>query len=123
MRATAVVVCLFMAMAGCKKGGGGGDACRSSLDHAASLATTPANLAPEQQKYVAALMTAVTDASAKRCSTDHWSADITTCLTGAKTNEDSTGCLAKLPPQQKDALDKDINAAADALKNQQQPPH
>ncbi len=118
-----MVVCLVMGAAGCEKGGGGDAACRPALAHAASLAATPQNLAPEQQKYVAALMTAVTNASVKRCTSDHWSAATTSCLTSAKTNEDLTACLAKLPAGQKDALDKDINAAADALKNQQPPAH
>ena len=120
MKATGVAVGLVLAMVGCKKGGG--DACRSSMEHASTLVTNPPNLTPEGQKYVDALKVAGVNASVKRCTDDHWSADITTCITGAKTNDDTAACLAKLPPGQKDALDKDIDAAAAALQKSPPPP-
>ena len=106
----ALLAALSLAAVGCKKDGGaaGGD-CAKAIDH--SLALSKDSL--QKMGTDAAILGKMRDLGVKRCTEDKWAADVTTCMTDAKTMDDSQACYGKLSADQSEKMNK---AAAELAK-------
>lgn len=115
MKLKALAICLVMVTACGKKGGGGGD-CADAVAHASSLMEQPKGMDPKMEQFIKDSMAAMQKAMVGSCQTDKWSSDVTKCLQDAKKADELDKCEKLLTPAQKEASDKAVEAATNAVK-------
>jgi hypothetical protein len=106
--------------AGCKKKAAGGSDCASlgpAMDRMMDTVMKeegkdiPPDKKKEAEDMMKQMMPKMKTAMIKSCTDDKWSADMITCVNSAKSQADMKGCDAKLTPDQKTKLDKNMMEA------------
>ena len=109
-----ILLCVVLALSGCKKGGGGGGDCANAIGPSIDRMTAAgakrmeaANVAPEMKAKMDEAASKLKVAIINRCTTDKWSNDVVDCYKKAEKREDLSACRAKLPDDQAKALHTD----------------
>ena len=92
----------LLAVAGCKKKGGGAD-CDAAINHSMELSKAEMSKMPGVDE---AMMGKMKDVGIQHCKDDKWSADATKCMVDAKTMADAQACYGKLTQDQRDKMNK-----------------
>ncbi|HEY1550804.1 MAG TPA: hypothetical protein VGG28_23405 [Kofleriaceae bacterium] len=100
MKTISLALVLSLAAFGCNKGGGAD--CSKALDHSMDLSRA----AMEKSGIDAKVLDKMKDVGLQHCKDDKWSAEVTKCMTDAKTEKDSGACYAKLSPEQQEKMNK-----------------
>ena len=107
-----MIALMVVTVCACGKGKGASDDCAAAASHLTQSTTDSVKDMPESvRSKVAAAIPKITNAIAKSCRDDRWSADVLTCIKDMKSTADGKACESKLTPEQGAHVRKAVDEA------------